>query len=231
MQYLAPLVQTALWVALAAAVLWRFHKPLHSLLTALAKRIDTGSSVKAGPFEISEQVRPQTQEDQSKRISAETRELLSISNPPPSSGVTAASTHELITTAQFFVAEDLALRALQAEFGEVLSRQVVVGTDLKVDALFMQGSELNLVEVKFLPSAVRLGDVVRQLIHRVEHGVATDKKLRHIRPNLIIVLVLNSAERLNSMRQELERFAEDSPLQVSFRTYLIEELQSRFGPP
>ncbi len=56
MEHISPLIQTVLWVGLVAAIVWRFHIPIYGILAALQKRVESGASVKAGPFEISERL-------------------------------------------------------------------------------------------------------------------------------------------------------------------------------
>src|SRR5436309_3289517 len=58
MDHIAPLIQTALWTGLIAGIVWRFHLAIHGLLTALQKRVETGSTLKAGPFELIDRLHP-----------------------------------------------------------------------------------------------------------------------------------------------------------------------------
>jgi len=58
MEHIAPLIQTLLWVSLVGAIVWRFHRSIEEILSALHKRIDGGSNVKAGWFELTDQFRP-----------------------------------------------------------------------------------------------------------------------------------------------------------------------------
>ncbi|MBI5410452.1 MAG: hypothetical protein HZA21_00505 [Nitrospirae bacterium] len=51
------LAETISWVCLAGYVLYRFGKPLEGLLEAFRSRINAGSPVKAGPFEIGQDLK------------------------------------------------------------------------------------------------------------------------------------------------------------------------------
>lgn len=50
-----PLLQTGLWVALIVIAAWKYD--LGKVIDALARRIERGSSFKAGPFEVGEDLK------------------------------------------------------------------------------------------------------------------------------------------------------------------------------
>jgi len=52
MEHISSLIQTVLWVGLIGGIVWRFNKPIYELLSALYSRIEAGSTIKAGPFEL-----------------------------------------------------------------------------------------------------------------------------------------------------------------------------------
>jgi hypothetical protein len=47
-QILIPLLQTFMWGAIIAVVLYRFRQPLFTLLSAVARRVDQGASIELG---------------------------------------------------------------------------------------------------------------------------------------------------------------------------------------
>ncbi|CAN5453266.1 hypothetical protein BH10ACI1_BH10ACI1_16080 [soil metagenome] len=47
-QALIPLMQTLMWGAIIAVVLYRFRQPLFTLLSAIARRVDQGASIELG---------------------------------------------------------------------------------------------------------------------------------------------------------------------------------------
>ena len=51
---------------------------------------------------------------------------------------------------RFFAAEDLALRAIQAEFQQPIKRQVTAGPDMDFDGVFTADHQLHIVEVKYV---------------------------------------------------------------------------------
>ncbi len=52
-----PLLQTVVWIVSFGVVALLFRSPLRSILDAIRKRIERGSSFKAGPFEVGQDLR------------------------------------------------------------------------------------------------------------------------------------------------------------------------------
>ena len=111
MEHIAPLIQTILWVGFIGTIFWRFHTPIYGLLMALQKRVETGSSVRAGPFEITDQLKPQDPKTQKEKTAVEVEEALQAESQLPQA---VSSPTECIASVQarYFQAEDLVLRAI-----------------------------------------------------------------------------------------------------------------------
>lgn len=56
-QSLVPLAQTLVWIGLLCFVAWRYKSHIASILSAIQKRIERGSSFKAGPLELGEDLK------------------------------------------------------------------------------------------------------------------------------------------------------------------------------
>jgi hypothetical protein len=54
MNYWIPLLQTLCWIALIVWLVCHFNREVGAILASVQKRIDRGSSIKAGPFELGE---------------------------------------------------------------------------------------------------------------------------------------------------------------------------------
>jgi hypothetical protein len=151
MEHIAPLIQTILWVSLIAVVLWQFYAPIYGLLVALQKRVEAGSSIKAGPFELTEQLKPLDSAKQKEKAASEVAEALQTSVDPGSVTASVATIRTAANVqARYFLAEDLVLRAIQAEYGATISRQVTAGSDPGFDGAFVTNGRLNIVEVKYI---------------------------------------------------------------------------------
>ena len=226
MQYIAPLIQTVLWVALIGGIVWRFNKPLHGLLSALQKRVESGSSIKAGPFELIDQLRPQAPEKQKQKVEAEL-----IEATPTDAAVQLDANPALppgMKTSQqsiYFQAEDLALRAIQAEYGKPISRQLTAGADVGFDGVFTVDGRLNIVEVKY----VRDVKTISRLRISLERLVNVIARYNWKNVQLILVVVFERAEDVPNADIPLLHAVKDLEVTVLVRPFALKELQRRFG--
>ena len=160
MQYIAPLLQTLLWVGLVAGIVIRFHKPIHGLLSALQRRIEAGSTIEAGPFKLGSDVKPTPPAQQRARSETELAQIVNeqLFEPvPPGTPALAAPAEQTKLRNRFFQAEELAMRAIQTEFNAPINRQISIGNGLEADGAFVRNDELHLVEVKFIVRPKQIG--------------------------------------------------------------------------
>jgi hypothetical protein len=225
MEHIAPLIQTILWVGLLAVTLWRFHKPLYGLLEALQKRVEGGSSLKAGPFELTE-LRPQ--DPQSQRNKADSEELEEQQEVPAPAHLEAdqdAPQRLVNTRARYFQAEDLVLRALQAEYGVAVSRQVTAGADMGFDGVFITSGRLNVVEVKLVRNMRSAASNIEKSVERIAGAI---QRYGWRNAQIILAIVSESEDELSTVKDMSERFA-NNPIPVVVRCYSLSDLQKRFG--
>ncbi|HKZ10206.1 MAG TPA: hypothetical protein VJL61_05810 [Rhodanobacteraceae bacterium] len=231
MEYWGPLIQTVLWVALIGWIVVRFHKPIQALLEALTERIRSGSDVTAGPLSVKT---PQsaTVHEQATRAEQEIEEAsAAASGAQPSSPSTAtpqpagqatASPH---FRARYFQAEDLALRAVQAEFGQPISRQVSFGPGQQFDGTFVLNNRMNIVEVKYV-SKVPPNAIIQQALGRMQAFVEKNN-LKSV--NLILAAVVDRTSEVDATRKRFTTIADDSNVPTIVRVYSLSELQASFG--
>lgn len=225
MQYTAPLIQTILWVALIGAVLWRFNKPLYGLLSALQKRVEAGSSIKAGPFELIDTLRPADPVKQREKIDAELIEAAQSSGVSDAEVVSPRSPPSSNLRAKYFEAEDLALRAVQAEFRAPITREITGGADSGFDGVFAADGRLNIVEVKYLRDASAASSLSAS-VSRVAKAIEQyDWPL----VRLILVVVIERVERVADAELEILRALPDVNLSIVVRVFSLKALQKRFG--
>ena len=227
MEHIAPLLQTVLWVGLLGAALWRFHQPIHGLLVALQKRVEGGSNVKVGSFEITGQLRPQDPSKQKEKVASELAEVLQ--GPPDAEPVMASSTvsqRASVFRANYFQAEDLVLRAIQAEYGATVSRQVTAGTDMGFDGAFVTNGRLNIVEVKYLSgSDVNLPNL-RKTVDRIAGAIS---RYGWRNAQIILAIVLQNAEQVSTANERLQSLVSESQVPIVVRCYSFSDLQQKFG--
>jgi len=236
MEYIAPLMQTALWVFLVGAIVWRFNKPIHGLLTALQYRIEAGSTVKVGPFEVLEGFRPQPPEEQRAKLLEEISEstdqtpedLIANTQNSDAQG-NAHNTVRLVGSYSrrpdaWLIAEDLALRAVQADYGQPIQRQMEFLSKTAVDGAFVLNGKLHLVEVKSLTpstSVISLVEKIRKIADAVVSQHLSDAQI-------VLVLIIDRADYLASRDLQIREAVKDLPVPVAVRAYSVKELRKRF---
>ena len=225
MEHLTPLIQTLLWVGLIGSLVWRFHAPINGLLLALQRRIESGSSIKAGPFEITEQLRPQLPEQQRRKAAEELEEVLEEIGPEKAPSETVANPVLAGLQAKHFHAEDLVLRAIQAEQGVKINRQVTAGYDMGFDGVFVTDGRLNIVEVKYARNLTSLPRF-KPTIERLNIAIAR-YGWKNVR--IILAVVFENEEDLPKAQELLEKVDSVSTAPLTVQCYSYNALNSKFG--
>lgn len=238
MEHWGPFLQTVLWVGLIGGIAWRFHKPIQQLLEALTERIKSGSDITAGPFSV-RSLQSLSLQEQAVRANLEIEEANAAANAPalpapdgeapaPAPTTTPPPTTPAPTPqfrARYFQAEDLALRAVQAEFGEPISRQVSAGPNQKFDGAFVHNNRMNIVEVKYVskppPKAL-----LQQLLHSVQSYVV-GHNLKSV--NLVLVAVVDRTSDVEATLKRFTAIADEASIPTVVRVYALSELQAAFG--
>lgn len=232
MEFIAPLLQTVLWVGLVAGIVIRFHRPIHGLLAALQRRIEAGSPLEAGPFKLGADVKPTPPAQQRERSEAElaqiVREQLTEPQIDPAGEPPPPQTEPAKLRSRFFQAEELALRAVQTEFNAPINRQISIGQNLEADGAFIHNDELHLVEVKFIvrPKNAR-STIERTLLHYQRSFGAARRR------NVVIVLALvyEFETDVTKATLEFQEIANATNLRVEVRGYSLKQLQTTYGLP
>ncbi len=231
MQYIAPLLQTLLWVGLVAGIVIRFHRPIHGLLSALQRRIEAGSTLEAGPFKLGSDVKPTSPAQQRERSEAELAQIVNeqLSEPVAVGGTALPAPAEPTKLrSRFFQAEELALRAIQTEFNAPINRQVSIGPGLEADGAFVQNDELHLVEVKFIVRPKNASSTIERTLSHYQRAFGATR-----RKNVVIVLALVYQFESDVTRSTLEfqEIANASELRVEVRGFSLKQLQATYGLP
>jgi hypothetical protein len=162
---------------------------------------------------------------QQKKAAAEVEE--SIQATEPVAGI--APLHKEALKAKYFQAEDLVLRAIQAEYGATIKREVTAGADMGFDGVFVTNGRMNIVEVKYLrgPS----GNVSR-LQPSVERLVNSISRYGWQNVQIILAVVFEKAEevpRATELLKGLTSKISIISIPVVVRCFSLAELQVRFG--
>lgn len=234
MEHWTALIQTGLWVSLITGIAYRFHEPLQALLEALVERIKSGSDVTAGPFSVwsiqslavSEQVARADQEieeaNNASYAAVSQAPFNESPTPTPSNAITAPTPQ---FRARYFQAEDLALRAVQSEFGQPISRQITGGRDQGFDGAFVQNNCINIVEVRYVAKAPPKV-LIQQSLRRIQSYIASNNWRR---VNLIMVIVVDHDDEVEPTQERITAVAAESPVPVTARVYALSDLKLKFG--
>ena len=231
MQYIAPLLQTVLWVLLISGIVVRFRRPIDGLLSALQRRIEAGSTLEVGPLKLGADVKPIPPAQQRERSEAELAQIVSeqLTEPSaPGAPPLPAPAEPARLRSRFFQAEELALRAVQTEFNAPVNRQVSIGQGLRADGAFLYKDELHLVEVKFI---VRPRNARSTITRTLSHYHAAFGPTRRNSIVVILALVYELESDVAASTLEFQEIADSSELRVQVRGFSLKQLQATYGLP
>lgn len=219
-QHMTSLIETMLWVGLIIWVILRFDKPLKEILTAIHKRVESGSTVKAGLFELTDQIRPLKPEKQAEKANEEINELLAedikLSSQP---------SEQKSLRANYYTAEDLAIRAIESEFNQSVNRNISFGRDIGFDAAFSLNGQLQIIEVKYFTKQIDYQRVKKSIAQ-----ISSSHKGRGWKNVRIIFALVAEEEAYSKIRQEkLKEISSDLEVEVLYRCYTLSSLQEKFG--
>ena len=127
--------------------------------------------------------------------------------------------------ARYFLAEDLALRVVQLEYGASVNRQVTAGSDMGFDGTFIANGQLHIVEVKFFSTSLKI-----DLIHRsLERIIFALKRYGWKNVRIVLVLVNEDALEMETMMSRVQTLVKTIEFPVDVRGYSLRELQRQFG--
>jgi Holliday junction resolvase-like predicted endonuclease len=218
---LVPLAQTTLWVGLIVWVIRKYGSFIDQLLELFRKRVESGSSVKAGPFEIGQAVEPQSVLDQ--KIEAD-EEIKDFSE---SSTIYDALPHEAKSTirSEYFLAEDLALRAIQEEYGESIKRNVKFLSYFQADGVFTKNGTLHVVEVKTLTHN-NLKRIAKKTLTAMDNAIQNHRFKNIV---IVFVVVIRESADTNLIPQFDDLSIDKYHTKIKLHVYPLKELKGTFG--
>lgn len=222
MEPILHLIETALWIGLIVWLVFRFQNHIEAIVTSIQKRIDSGSTIKAGPLTI-EDLRPQPVEDQKKKAQEEIKEALGNDTEGQTKESVRKVTDALMSV--YMRAEDLALRAIQSDYDVTINRQVTAGRDPGFDAAFAKDGRLHIVEVKYIQniaSIQRLRESIERLTNSVENNHWKNVEI-------ILAAVMTNNIDIHEADEEFLQMLEGIKIDVKIHPYYLGDLEARFG--
>ena len=117
------------------------------------------------------------------------------------------------------------LRAIQAEYGAAVRRQVTAGRDSGFDGLLISNGRTTVIEVKYVPAA-RSSQRFRPSIQRL-----TETVLQYGWPNpqIILAVVFEREEDVKNSREFFAAAFSENPVSVTVRIFTLDQLKAQFG--
>jgi len=216
-----PLAQTALWVGLIVWFIKKYGSFIDQILELFRKRVESGSSVKAGPFEIGELIEPQSLSNQKREAD---EEILEFSES--SVQYEAHSRSELASIrSDYFLTEDLALRMIQDEYGESITRNVKVFPQFEADGIFTKDGILHVVEVRAV-TVDRFKKIATRTLSRLDNVIRNQTEKNIV---IVFVVVIRDSKNKGVNIKPIEIPVNEYYTKIKTRTYQEAELKAAFG--
>jgi len=222
MEHITSLIETILWLGLIVWLVFRFQPQIEAIVTSIQKRIDSGSTIKAGPFTV-EGLRPQPVEDQKRKAKEEVQETIGQDTETNNAKARKKVTDALLSV--YMRAEDLALRAIQSDYGATINRQVTAGRDPGFDAAFVKDGRLYIVEVKYIQgisSIVRIRASIERLANSIE-------KYHWKNAEIILAVVMANSIDIHEADKKFFQVLDGIQVPIKIRPFYFGELETRFG--
>lgn len=128
---------------------------------------------------------------------------------------------------RYLLAEDLALRALQEEYGASIRRQVTAGADPGFDGAFVIDNRLYIVEVKYYRSSF-IPNKLQSSIFSLADSI---NRYGWSNVQIILAAVFDELDDAYTKTVRLSSAVSTSIVPVIVRTFSMAELNARFGVP
>ena len=221
---IVPLFQTLLWLLFSSILIWYYRNELTQLINAIINRIISGSEIETPWFKL-KGLQTQTPEQQAKKAE---RDFAEVNEPEIAIQPTTPTRTEVtpeVLRAKSFQAEDLALRAIQAEYGVPISRQLQAGQNLPLDGVFVKEGTAYIVEVKYSRGSYATGRVQMLL----SHMLAGITKFHWRNVKLLLAVVYDDTVDLEKEQTRLAEAVKDSVVDVEIRCFSFKHLAAKFG--
>ena len=220
--------QTFLWIILVGVVLYLYHSQIKKILDAIINRIEKGSNVKVGPLELSEGLEPQNSSDQREKLEIEVNEAKNINgyevmeNTIPQDLIVSENDIRL----RILQAEDLALRAIQDEYGVSISRQLKFNKDMGIDGFFEQNGTGIMIEVKYY-----LNKMTKMIIQNTLEKVFNKIQYYHWKNIKVLFVVVYDNKSIESKTEEerIKKMLDKYMDKLIIRVFKIDELANRYN--
>lgn len=213
---LIKLISSLIWPLVIIYFLWRFRPELAALINR-TRQVKIGDNHLLADLHTTP---PAVEADKA------TREYEDLKQEGSSDNNTTQSTAgKLIQKKDFLLIEDLALRAVQADYATPIRRHLTGGRDPGFDGVFSINDTLIIIEVKYFRNKI-ISSKVQETVHKLECLV---RQYGWPKVQLMLVVVYDNINDSLSQSNELIKHAKTEVLPVIVKTYLLQDLEARFS--
>ncbi len=132
-----------------------------------------------------------------------------------------------LTRHAYVLAEELAFREIEREFGVSVHRQVAIGMDYGYDGIFLQQGKHVAIEIKYTKRPQHTKMIMKKELDRFSRIAQTMKP----EPSFLFVVI---AEGLNDKQKSIEnekltQMVEEAKLPVQIRLFDFDKLKEKYG--
>ncbi len=127
----------------------------------------------------------------------------------------------------YVLAEELAFREIESEFGVSVHRQVAIGQDYGIDGIFLHQGKPIAIEIKY---SKRL-PVTRMIMRREIDRFSKISQSMKPEPSFLLAIVVDglNEEQKNLELGKLMKMAEEANLSVQIRIFDFDSLKEKYG--
>lgn len=168
-------------------------------------------------------------DEEIKSIEEETKTAETINSKTPISvEMENAGFLKSVTTRHAYVlAEELAFREIEREFGVYVHRQVAIGPDYGVDGVFQYGEKSIAVEIKFSKRPQHTRTIMQREIERFSKYAQFNKA-----SSVFLMAIVADGWTAEQRKNELDMLsimARETKLPIKLRIYDFDELRMKYG--
>jgi hypothetical protein len=230
-----PLAQALVWPLFTLLLLWFFRNPVALILESVRKRIESGSAVKAGPFELAQLVPSTTKEFVEKRNTEIEAAEAAVQNEPSTEGKKeGVSAKELIkkdVRATYILAEELAMRKLASSLNLRIERDVrLKNSSFVFDGVALQNGRFTAIEIKFFRRTFAMRQLLKSSLDRLNtFFISLDDDAKR---NFSVILAIVVGPEYGSGTSQIPKRASEVIAEFDFPihivTYELDALESEF---
>ena len=228
-----PLMQSIVWPTFLGIVIWHFRKQLEVCIEAIRSRIESGSSVEAGPFKLG----AMTSASPKERIDKLNQEAAEAEQPGANEGtipkiagsapaVNLAEIMKRDIRASYLIAEELVINKL-SEMLKTKFERGVKSYSYIFDGVSVREYKIVAVEVKYVRRGRLLTKMVTESLKRIEAAYRSFSERDKLFFTLIFAVVVD--QEYSGTRADVE--TELAPLRdkflypINFMVFRMEELE------